>query len=34
MGAKCTLAALPKGFADDWVNVVIVTQATNSNVLK
>ena len=32
MGAKCTLAALPKGFADDWVNVV--TQATNSNVLK
>ena len=32
MGAKGTLAALPKGFADDWVSVV--TRAIDSNVLK
>ena len=32
MGAKCTLPTLPKGFGDDWVQVV--TQAMNSNGLK
>jgi hypothetical protein len=31
MGAKCTLAKLPAGFGDDWVQVV--TQAMGSNVL-
>jgi hypothetical protein len=32
MGAKCTLAQLPAGFGDDWVQVV--TQAMTSNVLQ
>jgi hypothetical protein len=32
MGAKCSLATLPAGFSDDWVQVV--TQAKISNVLQ
>jgi hypothetical protein len=31
LGAKCTRAALPTGFADDWV--AVVQQAANSDVL-